>query len=79
MNVVLPQRDDRVVVRGPDGERTEHLGTRSTYLYQLAAVRAHLRDGAPFPTGADDAVRTAELIDAVYSAAGFPARPSISR
>lgn len=79
MNVVLPQRDDRVVVRGPSGERTEHLGTRSTYLYQLEAVRAHLREGAPFPTGADDAVRTAELIDAVYSAAGFPARPSASR
>lgn len=75
MNVVLPQRDDRVVVRGPDGERTEHLGTRSTYLYQLEAVRAHLRDGAPFPTGADDAVRTAELIDAVYAAAGLPVRP----
>ena len=79
MNVVLPQRDDRVVVRGPSGERTEHLGTRSTYLYQLEAVRAHLRDGAPFPAGADDAVATAELTDAVYSAAGLPARPSISR
>ena len=75
MNVVLPQRDDRVVVRGPSGERTEHLGTRSTYLYQLEAVRAHLREGAPFPTGADDAVATAELIDAVYVAAGLPVRP----
>lgn len=75
MNVVLPQRDDRVIVRGPDGERTEHLSTRSTYLHQLEAVRAHLRDGAPFPAGADDAVRTAELIDAVYAAAGLPVRP----
>lgn len=78
MNVVLPQRDDRIVVRGPDGERTEHLGTRSTYVYQLEAVRAHLRDGAPFPAGADDAVATAELIDAVYAAAGFPPRPSLA-
>ncbi|MBW0116238.1 Gfo/Idh/MocA family protein [Pseudonocardia abyssalis] len=79
MNVVLPQRDDRIVVHGPDGERTEHLGTRSTYLYQLEAVRAHLHDGAPFPAGADDAVATAELIDAVYTAAGLPVRPSMSR
>lgn len=75
MNVVLPQRDDRVVVRGPAGERTEHLGTRSTYVYQLEAVRAHLREGAPFLADADDAVRTAELVDAVYGAAGLPPRP----
>jgi predicted dehydrogenase len=76
MNVVLPQRDDRIVVTTADGERTEHLGTRSTYLYQLEAVRAHLHDGAPFPLDVDDAVATAELIDAVYRAAGFSPRPS---
>ncbi|MCX6464476.1 MAG: Gfo/Idh/MocA family oxidoreductase [Pseudonocardiales bacterium] len=75
MNLVLPQRDDRVVVTGPSGTRTEHLGTRSTYLYQLEAVRAHLLDGAPFPLAADDPLRTAELIDAVYRAAGLPLRP----
>ncbi len=74
-NVVLPQRDDRVVVTGPSGGRTEHLGTRSTYLYQLEAVRAHLLGGAPFPLAPDDPVRTAELIDAVYAAAGLPPRP----
>ncbi|MDT7705749.1 MAG: hypothetical protein QOG20_1356 [Pseudonocardiales bacterium] len=75
MNVVLPQRDDRIVVAGAGGGRTEHLGTRSTYLYQLEAVRAHLRDGAPFPLDVDDAVDTAELIEAVYRAAGFAPRP----
>jgi hypothetical protein len=62
-------------VTTPDGERTKHLGARSTYLYQLEAVRAHLRDGAPFPTDADDAMATAELIDATYRAAGFSPRP----
>ena len=75
MNFVLPQRDDRIVVSTSDGERTEHLGTRSTYLYQLEAVRAHLRGGAPFPLDVDDAVATAELIDATYRAAGFAPRP----
>lgn len=75
MNIVLPQRDDRIVVTTADGERTEHLGTRSTYLYQLEAVRALLRDGAPFPLDVDDAVATAELIEATYRAAGLEPRP----
>jgi predicted dehydrogenase len=75
MNVVLPQRDDRVVVTTPAGDRTEHLGARSTYLYQLEALRAHLREGAPLPIDVDDAVATAELIDSVYRAAGFSPRP----
>lgn len=75
MNIVLPQRDDRIVVTSADGERTEHLGTRSTYLYQLEAVRAHLRDGAAFPLDVDDAVATAELIEDTYRAAGFEPRP----
>jgi predicted dehydrogenase len=75
MNIVLPQRDDRIVVTTSDGQCTEHLGTRSTYVYQLEAVRAHLRDGTPFPLDVDDAVATAELIDATYRAAGFEPRP----
>ncbi len=75
MNFVLPQRDDRIVVTTAGGERTEHLGTRSTYIYQLEAVRAHLRDGTAFPLDADDAVATAELIDDTYRAAGFEPRP----
>ena len=73
---MLPQLDDRVVVTTSAGERTEHLGTRSTYVYQLEALRAHLRDGAPFPLDVDDAVATAELIDAAYEAAGFAPRPT---
>jgi predicted dehydrogenase len=73
-NFALPFRDDRLVVRTASGERTEHLGTRSTYLYQLEALREHLREGAPFPVDAEDAVRTAGLIDAAYTAAGLPLR-----
>lgn len=76
MNLVLPQRDDRIVVTTSAGAREEHLGTRSTYRYQLDALRAHLRDGAPLPIDVDDAVGTAELIDAVYGAAGFAPRPT---
>jgi predicted dehydrogenase len=74
-NFVLPHQDDRVVVRTPAGERTEHLGTRSSYTYQLDALAAHLRHAAPLPLDADDAVETMTLIDACYHAAGLPPRP----
>ncbi|GAB2848330.1 Gfo/Idh/MocA family oxidoreductase [Streptomyces deserti] len=74
-NFVLPQRDDRVVVRTPGGERTERLGTRSSYTYQLEAFAARVRDGAALPLDARDAVTTMQLIDACYRAAGFGPRP----
>ncbi|MFC9841824.1 Gfo/Idh/MocA family protein [Streptomyces sp. NPDC127595] len=77
-NFVLPHRDDRVVVRTTDGERTERLGTRSSYTYQLEAFAARLRSRAPLPLGPDDAVATMTLIDACYRAAGFEPRPRTS-
>jgi predicted dehydrogenase len=43
--------------------------------YQLEALRAHLRAGAPLPIDGHDAVATAELVDATYAAAGFAPRP----
>jgi hypothetical protein len=55
------------------------LGTRPTYTYQLEALRAHLRDGAPLPIDADDALATMELIDACYRAAVFQPRPRTLR
>ncbi|MGW1749044.1 Gfo/Idh/MocA family protein [Streptomyces sp. NPDC002092] len=74
-NFVLPQLDDRIVIRTPDGERTERLGTRSSYTYQLEAFAARVREGAPLPLDADDALATMTLIDESYRAAGFEPRP----
>jgi predicted dehydrogenase len=74
MDFVQPHKDDRVVVRTEDGETTEHLGTRSSYIFQLEAFIRALRGGAPMPTGPDDAVPTAQLIDRCYRAAGLPLR-----
>ncbi|HJU00178.1 MAG TPA: gfo/Idh/MocA family oxidoreductase, partial [Actinomycetes bacterium] len=74
-NFVQPHVDDRVLVSGRHGERVEHLGTRSSYTYQLEALRAHLRDAAPLPVGPDDPVETMALIDVAYRAAGFDPRP----
>jgi predicted dehydrogenase len=75
-NFALPHRDDRLTVWTGDDVRTERLGTRSTYTYQLEALGAHLRGETSFPLDLDDAVATAELIDAAYTAAGLPPRPS---
>ncbi|MGW2829870.1 Gfo/Idh/MocA family protein [Streptomyces sp. NPDC001286] len=77
-NFVLPHLDDRVVVRTAEGERTEHLGTRSSYSYQLEAFAARVREGTPVPLDADDAVATMTLIDECYRAAGFAPRPRSS-
>ena len=74
-NFVLPQMDDRIVVRTAHGERTERLGTRSSYTYQLEAFAARVRKGTPLPLDADDALATMTLIDESYRAAGFEPRP----
>jgi predicted dehydrogenase len=72
---VGPHRDDRVTITTSDGTRDEQLGRRSSYTYQLEALRAHLCEDAPLPIDADDAVATAQLIDDCYLAAGFTPRP----
>ncbi len=74
LDFVQPHKDDRVMVSTESEVRTEHLGTRSSYVYQLEAFIAALRGGPPMPTGPDDAVATAELIDGCYRAAGLPLR-----
>lgn len=73
-----PHEDDSLVLRrtGEAGV-VEHLGTRSSYTYQLEGFAAALRDGAPLPYDVDDAVPQAELVDAAYAAAGFSPRPSV--
>jgi predicted dehydrogenase len=70
-----PHESDVIEVTTPDGTRVEELGRRSSYTYQLEALAAHLRDGAPLITDADDAVATMELIDDTYRAAGLDPRP----
>jgi predicted dehydrogenase len=74
MDFVQPHKDDRVVIRTGADSRTEQLGTRSSYIYQLEAFIRSLRGGTPMPTGPDDAVATAQLIDQCYRTAGLPLR-----
>ncbi|MDA2815232.1 Gfo/Idh/MocA family oxidoreductase [Nocardiopsis sp. RSe5-2] len=76
LDFVRPDRDDRVAVRTPDGERVEELGRRSSYTYQLEALARRLDEGVPLPFGAEDALETMRLIDACYLKAGFDPRPT---
>jgi predicted dehydrogenase len=74
-NFAVPHLDDRVVIRTAAGERTEHLGTRTSYTYQLEAFAAAVLEGASLPLDSDDAVANMRLIDQCYEAAGLAPRP----
>jgi predicted dehydrogenase len=73
-NPFAPQFGHRVRIENASGTRKEKFSRRATYDYQLEAFAAAVEDGAPFPTTAVDAIRTMELIDATYVAAGLPIR-----
>ncbi|WP_327096048.1 Gfo/Idh/MocA family oxidoreductase [Nocardia vinacea] len=72
---VEPHLDDRILVSSSEGDRTEHLGTRATYSYQLDVFIAAVRGYGDVPTNVDDAVANMRLIDQCYSAAGMRPRP----
>lgn len=69
-NPLMPPLLGRLSVRTPAGKRVEKPWPGTTYAHQLAAFVAAVRDGAPFPTGVDDAIANMEVIDAIYRAAG---------
>ena len=67
----VPHEDDTVVLRRPASRSVEHLGTRTSYTYQLEAFAEALRTRGPVLTDADWAVGNMRLVDAAYAAAGF--------
>ena len=77
-NFILPHIDDRLLVTTEAGERVEHLGTRSSYTYQLEAFTAAVREGARMATDSDDAVVTMLMVDECYRALGLGPRPRSS-
>ncbi len=76
-NFVQPHLDDRILIRTSAGSWSENLGRRSSYTYQLEAFSRSVRQGRPFATDAEDALRTMELIDQCYLAAGLKPRPAL--
>ena len=56
-------------------ERISTVAGRTTYDHQLDAVVAAISTGAPTLTEGADILGNARTIEAIYAAAGFPARP----
>jgi predicted dehydrogenase len=73
-NFIKPHEDDRVTIRTPAGSTVEHLGTRTSYSYQLEAFADHVLRGAPMPLSTVDAVENMAYVDAAYRAAGMSPR-----
>jgi len=73
-NPFAPHTGHRMKVTTKLGTRKERFSRKATYDYQLEAFAAAVEKGASFPTTAVDAIRTMELIDSIYLAAGLPVR-----
>ncbi len=71
---IKPHHDDRITINTPRGSTVEHLGTRPSYVYQLAAFADHVEHGTPLPFGTADAVANMAMIDTAYRAAGMEPR-----
>jgi predicted dehydrogenase len=74
-NPIAPQFvTHKLVVRGPNGDRTERFGRDATYTLQLRRFADVIAGRAPLLTGPEESVRNMEWIDAVYRAAGLAPR-----
>ena len=73
-NPVAPQAYHRLTVKTDTGKRTENLGSRPTYLYQLEAFTDACLRGKPVLTSAEDGIVNMSIIDNIYRAAGMPVR-----
>ena len=73
-NPVAPQAYHRLTVKTDKGKRTENLGNRPTYLYQLEAFTDAVLRGKPVLTSAEDGIVNMRIIDDIYRAAGMPVR-----
>jgi predicted dehydrogenase len=77
-NPFSPQYGHRLKVTTASGTRKERFSRRATYDYQLEAFANAVENGSSFPTTSGDAIRTMEVIDSIYTAAGLPIRQPTS-
>lgn len=79
-NLTGPHVFHRLVVRdrdpatGAERRRKERVQGGATYVFQLRAFVAAIREGTPFPTTTADAVANMKVVDAAYRAAGLEPR-----
>ncbi len=70
----VPHMDNRLLVTRAGHSSEEVLGDQTSYTYQLALLADLLRGGEPYPTGIEESVATAELVDECYRRAGLSPR-----
>jgi predicted dehydrogenase len=77
-NPLAPQQGNSMLIVDL-GDRVIHrpAAPTATYYHQLVAFRDAIDDGVAFSTTADDGVRTMEIVDACYRAAGLEPRPTL--
>jgi predicted dehydrogenase len=73
-NPVAPHHGHLLTIRRSDGVQREIVEGEATYLYQLKAFVAAVRDGKPIASSGAQGVLNMQLIDEVYRAAGLPCR-----
>ncbi len=73
-NPVAPHLYHRLTVRTARGTRHERIDGEATYVHQLRAFVAAVRQGTPVLTGPADASANMQVIDAIYERAGLPLR-----
>ena len=75
-NFVVTGWDDRIIIESNGKKRTEHLGSLSTYTYQLMSLADRIDLGKQLQTDEQDAYATMKVIDAGYTKSGLPLRPT---
>jgi predicted dehydrogenase len=73
-NLVFPSQGHSIATEIDGVPRRRTVAGEETYDHQLAAVVDALASGEPLPTEGRDAVGNMRVIDAIYAAAGVPAR-----
>jgi predicted dehydrogenase len=73
-NPIGPHFYHHLTLETPAGRSRERVSRDPTYLFQLRAFERAVREGAPFPTGVDDAVANMRVIDAIYERSGLGPR-----
>jgi predicted dehydrogenase len=73
-NYLMPGTYHRLTWRAGGHTHHERVPGDATYTHQLRAFVAAVRDGAPVPTSARDAVANMRVIDDIYRAAGLAPR-----
>jgi predicted dehydrogenase len=74
LNFVAPQIYNSLKITVNGKTTRERVRGDASYVAQLKAFVAAVRDGTPFPTTPGDAVVTMKLLDDIYRAAGMPLR-----